>query len=115
VNKLYGTGILLSADTASQLGDAVKVRPVDRVIVKGKSEPVEIFTPCGDDEAIDLTVRAIAAYRAREWDESERLWRAVAERLPGDGVAAVYLERLTRCRMIAANEPWEAAVELEKL
>ena len=49
------------------------------------------------------------------WDESERLWREMAALLPGDGVAAIYLERIARCRVIAPDESWEAAVELEKL
>ena len=46
VNKLYHTGILISGETASRLEGAVRVRLVDRVIVKGKSEPVDIWTPC---------------------------------------------------------------------
>jgi adenylate cyclase len=115
VNKLYGTGILLSGETAARLDGAVKVRPVDRVIVKGKTEPVEIFTPCADDAAIDFATRALAAYRARDWDLSETMWREVAKAIPGDGVAAIYLERIARWRIIAPEEPWEAAVELDKL
>ena len=115
VNKLYGTGILVSGDTASRLGGAVKLRPVDRVIVKGKTEPVEIFTPCTDDRTIEAAQRAIDAYRARDWDASERAWREVAAAIPGDGVAAIYLERIARLRAIAPEEPWEAAVELDKL
>jgi len=115
VNKLYGTGILLSGETASRLDGAVKVRPVDRVIVKGKTEPVEILTPCQDDRAIQLTADAVKAYRERAWDESEALWREVAQAIPGDGVAAIYLERIARLRTIAPDEAWEAAVELDKL
>ena len=115
VNKLYGTGVLVSGETVGRLGGAVKMRPVDRVIVKGKTEPVEIFTPCENDTVIDISARAIAAYRARRWDESEALWREVSKLLADDGVAAIYLERIARCRTISPEEPWEAAVELEKL
>ena len=43
VNKLYHTGILISGETAARLEGAVAVRLVDRVIVKGKSEPVVQF------------------------------------------------------------------------
>ena len=115
VNKLYGTGILVSGDTVFRLGGAVKVRPVDRVIVKGKTEPVEIFTPCQDERVIEASRRAIDAYRARDWDAAESAWREVAAAIPDDGVAAIYLERIARLRTIAPGEPWEAAVELEKL
>jgi len=115
VNKLYGTGILVSGETASRLGGAIRLRPVDRVIVKGKTEPVEIFTPCSDDRAIEAAQRAVDRYRARDWDASELAWREVAAAIPGDGVAAIYLERIARLRSIAPEEPWEAAVELDKL
>ena len=115
VNKLYSTGILISGETAARLEGEVPVRPVDRVIVKGKTEPVEIVTPCDDPRAIELTTRAMAAYRDRRWEESEALWREVQARLPGDGVAAIYIERIARCRQMAPEAAWEAAVELDKL
>ncbi len=115
VNKLYGTGILLSGDTAAKLEGAIGVRPVDRVIVKGKTEPVEIFTPCEDAELAGLTSRAIEAYRSRRWDESERLWREVLARKPDDTIAPIYLQRIGLYRSIAPDAKWEAAVELEKM
>jgi len=91
----------------------VAFRPVDRVIVKGKSEPVEIVTPCDDPAVREATTRAVAAYRARRIEESERWWREVLARRPGDGVAAIHLERI---RLLASTEAaWEDAVQLEKL
>ena len=113
VNKLYGTGILLTRETAERAGDAVAFRPVDRVIVKGKTEPVEILTPCDDPVVREATEKAVAAYRSRRIEESERWWREVLARSPEDGVAAIYLERI---RVLASAEgAWEEAVSLEKL
>jgi adenylate cyclase len=114
VNKLYSTGILLTRETADRAGTAVAFRPVDRVIVKGKSEPVEILTPCLDASLRDATERAVTAYRARLLDESERWWREVLARAPDDGVAEVYLERIRMLRD-APTAAWEDAVQLEKL
>jgi adenylate cyclase len=113
-----GDGVNLAArlegvDTAERAGDAVAFRPVDRVIVKGKSEPVEIMTPCDDAALREATENAIAAYRARRVEESERWWREVLARAPDDGVAAIHLERI---RVLAsAGGIWEDAVQLEKL
>ena len=115
VNKLYGTGILVSGETRSRVGGAVPMRLVDRVIVKGKSEPVDIFTPCADPAAIEASERAIAAYRQRRWDDSERAWRQVLEAHPADTIAQLYLERIQRCRLVAPAQEWDGAVELEKL
>ena len=115
VNKLYGTGILLSGETAAKLGGGLPVRVVDRVIVKGKSEPVELYTPCADAEAVEWSAQGMAAYRGRRWTESEECWRKVAERLPGDRVAEIHLERLAALKAMPANTQWSDAVELEKL
>jgi adenylate cyclase len=43
-NKQYGTTILLSAGTAAALEGAVALRFVDRLTVRGKDQPVEVFT-----------------------------------------------------------------------
>ena len=82
VNKLYGTSILVSGATAAKVGGAVALRPVDRVIVKGKTEAVEIFTPCADESLNEVNARAIAAWRGRRWDESAACWREDLRRHP---------------------------------
>lgn len=115
VNKLYGTGILASGETVARMGGYPRMRLIDEVIVKGKSQPVEIFTPSDDEELIALTLQAIAAYRAQRWEESDTLWRRIASRWQSDGVAAVYLQRVERLRARPMEASWRSAVELEKL
>ena len=115
VNKLYATEILVSGETVARLEGSIPMRLIDRVIVKGKSEAVEIFTPCRDVEVNALSAQAIDAYRSRRWDESERLWREILDKHPGDNVSAIYIERIGRCRSLSPDAEWEAAVELEKL
>jgi adenylate cyclase len=115
VNKLYGTGILVSGQTVEGLQGAVATRVVDRVVVKGKSEAVEIFTPSGDAELNTLSAKAVQAYRERRWDESDGLWREISRQHPLDRIAQLYLARIQRCRAIAPDAPWQDAVELEKL
>ena len=115
VNKLYGTGVLASLDTVEKARGAVPMRVVDRVIVKGKTQPVEIFTPCEDAAVCEASAAAVRAYRARQWDESERQWQAVLARLPGDTIALLYLDRIRTYRTIAPGVEWQDAVELEKL
>ena len=114
-NKLYGTGILVSGETVAKLDGSIPMRLVDRVIVKGKSEPVDVHTPSSDAFANDTSAKAIGAYRARRWDESEALWRELLARNPGDGIAALYLERIARLRSVAPEPDWAGATELEKL
>jgi adenylate cyclase len=114
VNKLYGTGILVSGETVGRLRGAVPMRSVDRVIVKGKTEAVEIFTPCADPAVVEVNARAIAAWRERRWDDAEALWKQVAALHPDDSIARIYLERIVAAR-VAPAASWRDAIELEKL
>jgi len=47
-NKFYGTSILISDTTMSQLGQAVVARPIERVRVQGRDAPVELYEPIGN-------------------------------------------------------------------
>ncbi len=114
-NKLYGTGILVSGDTARQLEGRIALRQVDKVIVKGKSQAVEVFTPCDDPRIVELTQQAIALFRKQEWDAAESSLREILAIAPEDGVAALYLERITAFRAAPPGETWNGAVELDKL
>lgn len=116
VNKLYGTGILLSQATAAQLTAAVAaLRPVDKVRVKGKSLPVEIFTLCERPELCEATREAIAAYRAREWDRAEKLWRAVQALEPDDVIARLFLARIGEFEKRPPPPEWDGATALDKM
>ena len=118
LTKTYGCALLLSGETAALTGDTVPLRPLDRVRVKGKRLPVDLFT------ALDT-----AALRA--WPEMEGPWNAIlgwyregafAEaataldaflaRWPDDGPASVLRER---CREFAARPPagWDGIFKLE--
>lgn len=115
VNKLFGTGILLSADTAGRLEDASELRVVGRVIVKGKVEPTDVFTPDPDAAVRAATAKALAAYRERDWDGSEAAWREVLALRPGDGVAAHYLAKIAEWRAHPPPPVWDWGEALEKL
>ncbi|HEY6897349.1 MAG TPA: adenylate/guanylate cyclase domain-containing protein [Rhodocyclaceae bacterium] len=114
VNKMYGTPILLSGATAAKLGGAIALRPVDYVRVKGKAEPVEIFTPCDDATLAELSATAHAAYREMRWDAAEAAWQAVLAHRPDDPVAEVFLERIPHFRKEPPPPGWDGSVALEK-
>jgi adenylate cyclase len=114
-NKLYGTEILVSGDTALQIKERIALRPVDRVIVKGKSQAVEIFTPCEDPIVVKLTEQVIHLFRNREWDAAESHLRELLAIAPEDRIAEVYLERIAAFRISPPLADWDGAMELEKL
>lgn len=115
VNKLYGTEILLSAETAKALRGRLGLRRVDRVIVKGKTEAVDIFTVCDDAELVRLTDHAWEAYRQGDWAASLRGWADVLTHRPDDSVALLYRERVTELSTSPLDPAWQGALALEKL
>ena len=65
LTKYYGVKLLITRDTFAQLQPQGVRRLVDRVIVKGKSEPVELFecqNPCTPANYADICARYKLAY-----------------------------------------------------
>ncbi len=114
-NKMYGTGILVSGVTVQLLGGTLPLRPVDRVIVKGKSEAVDIFTLSDNAQVNQLTEEALKAYRAQQWDASEAIWRQLLALLPEDRISSLYLERIAANRESPPPSEWDGSVALDKL
>jgi adenylate cyclase len=67
-NKAFDTRILLSDATAAQLPATVALRALDDVVVKGRTEPVRVFTPCQDADLRNASLAALEAFHARDWD-----------------------------------------------
>jgi adenylate cyclase len=115
INKLYGTGIMVSGDTARRIEGRMALRPVDRVIVKGRSHAIEVFTPCEDAKVLELTQRAIGLFREQKWDAAEAAFRELLAIAPEDGIAKLYLERIAAFRTEPPGPSWDGAMALEKL
>lgn len=115
VNKLYGTRILLSGDTADKLEPGIGLRPIDWVRVKGKEKAVFICTPSDDARLVDLTRSALEAYRRQDWPAARRAWREVAAHAPADRVAEVFLTRIAAFEAEPPGSAWDGAIALEKL
>lgn len=114
-NKAFGTGILLSAATAAQLPSSVALRALDDVVVKGKTEPVRVFTPCGDAAVRDASLAALNAFHARDWDGASGYLAQVLARVPGDAAALRLQQRVAEARALPAGSDWSPAVALDKL
>lgn len=114
VNKTYGTRILFSKATRDLLGERIQVRPIDRVRVKGKDEPVDIFSPCADVELSLRTSQALLAYRSREWAQARAAWAAVAAYAPEEKMPEVFMDRISEFENASLPDDWDGSVALEK-
>lgn len=107
LTKYYGVKLLLSRPTVAQLTAPGTRRLVDRVIVKGKSEPVELFegeNPCTKADFSELCQRyatAFLEYEAGRFAEARGQFEALVTAF-GDGPSRVLS---ARCQELAAAPP----------
>ncbi len=98
LNKLYGTTIIISADTKYQLHEEYTFRSLDLVRVKGKKEAVEVFEvmPAGEGEErsdeLHAYSTALETYRQGKIKEAYVLFKALEEAY-GCKLYRLYLQR----------------------
>ena len=114
LTRVYGVGILVGSNTRKIVKDIV-FREVDRVKVKGKDEPVDIFEPIGIEGQVDTKVideinlwhKALKAYRAQNWDEAEMNLFNAQKMSPECKLYQLYLERIQQCRIEPPGPDWD--------
>jgi adenylate cyclase len=100
LTKFYQVPLIVGEATRETLSDYL-FRPLDRVRVKGKHQPVSIYQPlCLRDEAGDTLLselsryeQALQLYVSRDWAGAHQSFRALSEAHPDDPVYRLYLER----------------------
>lgn len=116
ITKTYGVGIAVSEFTRAQAPEFA-YRELDRVRVKGKTEPVAIYEPRGllaETSPQELALlaqwaQALQLLRARDWDGCE----AVLSVLPADGLTALYAARLRAYRSDPPGADWDGVTTFE--
>ena len=107
--KDYGVRILVSEFTYAHVQDIFIFRELDRITVKGKTQPVGIYQLLGfyEDmdkyvELVNLFASALDAYRRQEWEEAIAKFEETLGRYPEDGPSKTML---ARCREYQAHPP----------
>ena len=116
LTRIYGTGNCVGEDTVSDLPDTMRAVELDRVVVKGRSTPVALFTvyKAADSafaDAAELFAGARGAYLAQDWDRSaealDRLAGMTVEGLDTAILANLYEARLVRMREAELPADWD--------
>lgn len=92
-NKYLGTRVCVS-EAVHDACPTMPMRPVGRLLLKGKTQSLAVFEPLGAAEAADTSyLRAYALMRSEAGDALAAFEQLVAER-PADRLAAMHLARL---------------------
>ena len=117
LTKQYGVDIIVNQRTRELVPDFA-FRELDRVRVKGKTEPVVIYEPIGptaklsESEKSDLSeyVNVLTAYRERDWDTAERGLQKLEERSKKT-IYEIYRRRIDAFRQAPPPEEWDGVFE----
>lgn len=118
--KLYGTRVLVSAETMEMADDAFEFREIDNVVVVGKREPQRIFELLGrrgevDPSILELAERfseGLAAYRRRAWSDAEAAFKRCHESAPEDGPTRTFLQRIPQLADQVLPADWDGVWRL---
>lgn len=113
--KYYGLWLVVGEHTRELAGDAFVYRELDRVQVKGKAQAIHVYQPvCKAEEADDellkeikLLEKALALYRARHWDEAEKLFSRLHQMQPELLLYSLYISRIDELRGYDLDDSWD--------
>ncbi|NDJ11782.1 MAG: GAF domain-containing protein [Acidobacteriia bacterium] len=113
--KEYSARILISENTFTRLKGTYRVREVDMVVVKGKTEPVAVFevldyhTPDTFPnlrECMECFRDGLSNYRRQDWDKADECFNAALAANPGDNLSKTYLKRVMLMRENPPGAEW---------
>jgi adenylate cyclase len=110
INKQYGTRIILSEMTYSEVKDNFVCREVDLVRVKGKAQPVKIYELLAEEkvpsaahaEMLKWFQEGFHSYHERSWQKGLDAFGKVLEKFPNDELSKLYIQR---CQDYLAEPP----------
>jgi adenylate cyclase len=109
--KSYAARILVSDATVQQLKGTYRMRAVDLVVVKGKTQPVKIHEVLDYHDqtsfpnlmdVVNLFNDGIEAYRAANWNKAIERFNHCLKLNPTDQLSQNYVDR---CEFLKANPP----------
>ena len=123
LTRTYLVDILVGARAAELIRDEFDLRSVALVQVKGKTEPVEIYTLIGatkdrhDEEflhRLETYEAGFRKFRERDFTQAKILFSQFLEFYPDDALAKMYLERALEYEGRPPDESWNAVEVFQK-
>ncbi len=114
--KQYAARILISENTYKKLRGTYLSREVDRVVVKGKTEPVGVYEVLDyhNDETFPNVMEVLnhfkdglSKYRKGNWDKAIAAFNEAVKLNPNDTVAQMYIERCEHLKKDPPGDAWD--------
>jgi len=117
LTKVYSQPLIISESVVAKIKDQFPCRLIDRVIVKGKTAGIGIYTARKElspeeQHAWGLHQEAIRLYYERSFADALRLFERVHQLLPGDRSSAMFVERCNSNITTPPPADWTGAVAM---
>jgi adenylate cyclase len=116
LNKQYGTRIIISETTKTAVEKKpFLVRKLDRVMVKGKKEPITIYELSSKKEdaldwyynVIEHFEKGLEEYFKQQWDKASHEFKSVLKIRPEDGPSKAFIERCEYFKHHPPEKDWD--------
>lgn len=120
LTRTYGVDIVVSEYTVRAAPQFV-YRLLDRVRVKGRDTPLDIYEPLGAaNEIMDSTRRESEAfnqsldlYREREWERAEAGFQALVNEFGDNELYRMYIDRIRHFTTTPPPEEWDGVFDFQ--
>jgi len=114
--KRYHASILISENTYKRLRGTYRIRQVDSVVVKGKTEPVGVYEVLDYHsaesfpnlmETVNHFQEGLQRYRQGQWDPAIQSFRKALDVNPADEICHMYIDRCELLKKTPPPEGWD--------
>jgi len=122
-NKFYGTYIMISEFTYSQVKDEFYARELDLIKVKGKNEPIKVFqliTSKKDKvsenflKMLDIYKKGLEHYKLQEWNEAIDCFEECLKVVPEDPPTVEYRSRCIEYKFNSPGPEWDGVTVMKE-
>ncbi len=119
-NKFYSTSVMASEMTVAGLDQTIITRPIDKVRVKGKSQPILLYEIMGKNtwekgehltELSTAFTQAFTKFEKREFAESKQIIEDLLAKHKDDGPGKELLKRIIETEK---NPAWDLITNLDR-
>ncbi len=121
--KQYSTRILISEYTLEKLRGIYRVREIDKVVVKGKTEPVSVFEVLDYHseksfpnlmEVLNYFKEGVSYYRQGSWEKAVAAFNEACRLNPEDKISKMYIKRCSYLQENPPDEDWKGVWVMEE-
>ena len=122
-NKMYGTKIMVSENTALKVENEFWLRPLDMIRVKGKQKPVKVFEVLnrkgakGSEMCANISSvfnKGFHYYLEQDWDQAINCFQHSIKQKKEDPPSAVYLRRIYQFKKNPPPKNWDGVFTLSE-